>query len=80
MAPLGLQAGEHPPLGAGTCSALRQSPGKARNFPRFQGLWKAEGWTQLGPARLGTVPITAQVEHLEADQVRGMRLSGSLNA
>lgn len=39
-APLGLQAGERLPLGAGTCAALRQSPGKARKFPQVS--WVAE--------------------------------------
>ena len=39
-APLGLQACERLPLGAGTCAALRQSPGKAWKFPQVS--WVAE--------------------------------------
>lgn len=69
-APLGLQAGERLPLAAGTCAALRQSPGKARKFPQVS--WVVEGRGVDSPgARPGTSPITSQVEHLSAAQVTG---------
>lgn len=49
-APLGLQAGEHLPLAAGTC-ALSDSPQERPEIsPGFMGQ-EGRRWTHLGPAR-----------------------------